>query len=179
MPQWEVIEEFTRRKGITFGAGSRTRPGDPGFHGRGQARDFGNRGAGNSPASANAISALFVPIARAHPALVPEVFGHDGVGVDEGKTYQAGGHTGDHTHVAIGAGVTVEQLEAASAGMMVGAGVGPMIPVSETLDLAGGWLRRLLMVLAGALLMGWGLGLLGIDLLGGTVARFARSRVGI
>jgi len=107
---WETIEAFVAAAGIRFGPGSRTRPGDPGFHGRGQARDFGLK---NS--DAHAVSRLFAPIARAYPRLVPEMFGSDGVGYDEGKVYQEPGHTGDHTHVAIGAGVTLEQLQAAHA----------------------------------------------------------------
>jgi len=116
---WEVLEAFVSAAGIRFGDGSRYRAGDPGFHGRNRARDFGL-----SNSDAHAISRLFAPIARANPELIPEMFGSDGVGYDEGRVYQAPGHTGDHTHVAIGLGVTLEQLQAARAGAPVVAGEG-------------------------------------------------------
>lgn len=115
MTGYEVIEAFLARRGVRFGPGSTLRPGDAdSWHGTGQARDFG---LANS--DADLISRIFAPIAQAHGDLVVELFGSDGTGFDAGLPYQAPGHTGDHTHVAVAPGTTLEQLEAAAAGVGV------------------------------------------------------------
>jgi len=120
---------------------------------KGHARDYGTNGC-----DARGISQLFAALAQAHPELIPESFGADGVGFDEGKRYQAPGHTGDHTHVAIRQGVTAEQLFTAagqaptpgpppppSAG---GAGGGGAVAHQTGITESG--LRRFFLVIGGA-----------------------------
>lgn len=115
MTGWEVIEAFLTRRGVRFGPGSSLRPGDAdSWHGQGQARDFG---LANS--DADLIARIFAPIAQAHGDLVVELFGSEGTGYNDGQPYQAPGHTGDHTHVALAPGTTLDQLEAAAAGLPV------------------------------------------------------------
>ena len=87
------------------------RPGKVGsWHGRdgGHARDYGM-----IEADAFAIAALLRPLAIHRPDLIPELFGADGIGTDEGSPYQPENHTDDHTHVAIRQGVTAGDLLAA------------------------------------------------------------------
>lgn len=115
---WQVLDELARRHGLQVGAPTvgQTVGGthvNGSWHYLGLARDYGRT---SDPVG---ISKLFAPLARSRPDLIPELFGYDGVGFDNGKPYQAAGHTGDHTHVAVRAGVTVDQLESALAGSSV------------------------------------------------------------
>lgn len=164
---YEVLEAFVAARGIRFGTGSTLRPEDSdSFHADGRARDFG---LANS--DADAISRLFNPIAMDHPELIPEVFGSDGVGTDLGQPYQAPGHTGDHTHVAIAAGVTLDQLQAAyTGGPVLPSPVTPGTPApgsgggSKGGGISDAGLKRFLLLVGGAGLVVWGLVLLGLDM---------------
>lgn len=161
---WEILDAFVDEAGIRRGPptlGQTTGGSHTGgsFHYRRQARDYGL-----NDSDANAISRLFAPIAKAHPDLIPEMFGADGVGFDNGAPYQSPGHTGHHTHVAIGSGVTLEQLRAAGGGLDLAGAVPIAASTSSTAGISEAGFRRFLLVVAGAGLVLWGTVLLGLDL---------------
>jgi hypothetical protein len=119
---WEVLDAVVDAKGIRRGrptAGQTTggKHATGSLHYIARARDYGL-----ADSDAHAISKLFAPVAARRPDLIPELSGSDGTGYDEGKPYQAPGHTNHHTHVAIGPGVGLAELlevvgAPASAGM--------------------------------------------------------------
>ena len=108
---WRALDEVVAAFGLRYNppvGGQAYRPGGDTWHGvepGGHARDYGL-----IDADADAIAELFAPLAQSRSDLIPETFGSNGVGFDEGQPYQAPGHTGDHTHVAIRQGVTAGQL---------------------------------------------------------------------
>jgi hypothetical protein len=122
---WQVLDQVVddnaafRRGAPTPGQTIAGTHASASYHYLGLARDYGM-----SDSDAVAISHLFAPLARSRPDLIPEMFGADGVGYSQGSPFQAPGHTGNHTHVAVAAGVTAQELESA----LGGANVRPPLP---------------------------------------------------
>jgi len=179
---WPILDAVAAAHGLTVGSPTlgQTNGGkhaNGSHHYTGNARDYGRT------SDAAGISRLFAPVAKAHPDIIPELFGIDGVGFDSGKPYQAGGHTGDHTHVAIGYGVTVERLEAAIRGApgapasTEGAANVNSSGPSKVKGISEGGLKRFLLITGGAGLTLWGLALVGLDL-GAVRAIAKRTPVG-
>jgi hypothetical protein len=159
---WQVLDQVVDDRGIRRGAPT---PGQTiagthasaSYHYLGLARDYGM-----SDSDAVAISHLFAPLARSRPDLIPEMFGADGVGYSQGSPFQPAGHTGSHTHVAVAAGVTAQELESA----LGGANVAPATPGASTAGSAVGSLAfvgktstaiRLVEILVGSVLILMGL----------------------
>jgi len=170
---WQIIDAVAAAHGLQVGPPTvgQTTGGthvSGSNHYAGLARDYG-RGS-----DAVGISRLFAPAAKAYPQVVTESYGIDGVGISHGSPFQPKNHTGDHTHVSVGAGVTLAQLESAVTAAAKG---GPLPPSPEAPDsgagagaTAGGakvsesGLKRFFLILGGAGLMAWGLAVVGIDL---------------
>lgn len=108
---WPALDVVVASAGLRHNppvGGQSYRRGGTTWHGvepGGHARDYGL-----IDADALAVARLFRPLAQHRPDLIPELFGADGIGHDEGSPYQAPGHTGDHTHVAIRPGVTADAI---------------------------------------------------------------------
>jgi hypothetical protein len=128
---WRALDEVVAAAGHRFQppvGGQSHRPGGSTWHGvepGGHARDYGVL-----ETDAYDIAKLFRPLAQHRPDLIPELFGADGVGFDEGAAYQAPGHTDDHTHIAIRPGVSAEMLLQALGGRLLAGAVAP-VPVQE------------------------------------------------
>lgn len=135
MQGWQVIEAYVDRAGVRHGVASlgQTIGGthaDGSKHYLGLARDYGL-----ADSDADAISRLFAPLAQGVNAPITELFGSDGASFSHGQRFapEPAGHAGDHTHVAVAAGATVDDLIAGRPVFNANAGIG--VTDSGTVDI--------------------------------------------
>lgn len=108
---WSTLDDYAKAKGVRIGAPS---PGQTlggthasgSYHYAGLARDYGRE------SDAAGVERLFAPLASGKNPPIVELFGIGGTSLKDGKALspEPAGHVGNHTHVAIRAGVSLADL---------------------------------------------------------------------
>lgn len=133
---WSVLDDYAKAKGLRVGAPS---PGQTlggthangSNHYKGLARDYGRE------SDAAGIERLFAPLAAGKNPPIIELYGIGGTSLKDGSALspEPAGHAGDHTHVAIRAGVTLADLM--SGGSNDQSFLSSLNPLSQLRDAAG------------------------------------------
>lgn len=161
----QAIIDFATEKGIRGAANRSAGQVTSGTHAsgsehyQGRAVDFGG-----ADSDAGAVEALFAPMAATPGSPVDELYGYNGASFKNGAVLspEPAGHKGNHTHVGVRQGTTLDALRSGKAGPATGTATVAVDPKAGFLSgLTGpgggkGWATRVAYVVGGAAMLWWG-----------------------